>query len=207
MSENGNEQCPQCKEPSSPGKNFCANCGAPLDSASSRIRALIDEALKTKLKEQEYVVVETSVAAADKLTKWVKIFLFWAAIPLTLLTLLLAFLGIRTISDFTTAKKQVEGASAAAKSSIEREVASSQRAMSELGQTPARIRAEYGQLQSDMGRYQQINHKIADVQKQLTEVNATVVDLGHRTLRAETIEATGTGGPSSISWSFVSLSI
>jgi len=121
------ERCPKCKEPCAPGKKFCADCGAPLDPASAHIRALIedqvDRAFETRFKDQRYVALETAVAAADKPREWLTHFLYWAAIPLALIAILLAILGFRTYNDFTSkvtaAEKQVERVSAAAQKTAE----------------------------------------------------------------------------------------
>lgn len=158
--------------------------------------------------------METSVAAADKLTTWLKIFLYWAAIPLALLAILLGIFGVRTYDDFaskvTTAEKQVEAVSATAQKTAEsarqkatevsnslgnlqREIASSQRAVSELQRIAGDIKKQYGQLQSDVGRYREVNQKIEDVQKRLMEVHSEVVNLGNRTLIAGQIKTTGPG--------------
>ena len=218
MSERSHEICPQCNEPSPFGGRFCANCGTPLDPASGQIRALIDEALKTRFKDQQYLAVETSVAAAEKLTSWLKLFLYWAAIPLFLIAVLLGILGFRTYGDFTSkverAELQVESTSAAAQRTAEsaRQEASNAVAnlqvieanMSGLQKTVTSIKEQSGQLQSDLGRYTQVNQKIGELQRQLTEVQGQVVDLGNRTIRAGKIEAIGKPGVSSF-FSFSSL--
>jgi uncharacterized membrane protein YvbJ len=90
------EQCPACNKPSVPGKSFCADCGASLDSESGHIRALIDEALRVRLKDKQYVALETSIEVADKLKNWLKLLMFWAGIPLALIAIVLAILGFRT---------------------------------------------------------------------------------------------------------------
>jgi peptidoglycan hydrolase CwlO-like protein len=128
--------------------------------ASDKVRALIDEA-----------------------------FLYWAAIPLALIAILLAIFGVSTYKDFTSkvdaSEKQVEVVSAAA--------------LSDLQRMAADIKRQYGQLQSDVSRYRQVNEKIAEVQKQLMAVRAQIVDLGNSTVRAGAFESTGRAGPSS--WS------
>jgi hypothetical protein len=103
--------CPKCKEPSQPGKRFCADCGAEIDppANSDQIRSLISEELEAKFKDRQFVGLETSVEIADRLKGWAKLFAFWAGIPLVLVVLILALLGFRTYSDFTsqiTATKQ-----------------------------------------------------------------------------------------------------
>lgn len=225
MNPDSYEQCPRCKEPfTSAGKNFCANCGAPIDSTSSKIRALIDEALKTRFKDQQHVALETSVAVADKLTTWLKLFLYWAAIPLALIAILLGIGGVRTYGDFTskvtTAESQIEKVSTAAQTvaesarqkasgvssnlaRIERDIMSTQRDLSELQRLATTIKGQYGQLQSDVDRYKKVNEKIDEVQKQLTAVKGQIVDLGSSVVRAAGFESTGTTGPSS--WSLKQL--
>jgi DNA repair exonuclease SbcCD ATPase subunit len=198
------EQCPKCKAQSLAGKKFCADCGSPLDPAT------------IQFKDQQYVALETSVVAAEKLKSWLTLFLFWAGIPLALIAALLAILGtvfgifgFRNYEDFlskvTAAKLQVESASANAQRTAEAAqqkasgvskalgdlaagVASSQRAVSELQRTAAGLKDQYGQVQSDVTRYRQVNQEIEAVQKELTDVKGQIVDFGNKTLRAGGVE-------------------
>jgi hypothetical protein len=94
--------CPKCKEPSQPGKRLCADCGAEIDppASSGQIRSLISEELQARFKDRHFVDLETSIAIADRLKGWAKLFAFCAGIPLLLLLLGLAVWGIRTYDDF-----------------------------------------------------------------------------------------------------------
>ncbi|HTD25060.1 MAG TPA: hypothetical protein VK738_20595 [Terriglobales bacterium] len=64
--------------------------------------------------------------------------------------------------------------------------------------TTASLKEEAAQIQSDIDNYKQVNIKIRKVQEELTSVKKDVVDLGNRTLRAHSLETTGTE-PSSVS--------
>jgi hypothetical protein len=213
MSEVSSNTCPGCKELTLPGKAFCANCGAPLNNDSSRIKALIDEALESRFKDRDYVTMETSVGVASKLTDWFKLFLYWAAIPLGVLALILTVLGFflgvfgfHSYSDFTAkvadATTQVQNASQAAMAKdkevsanlggLESHVQSAESQVSELQASSVQMGQKYAQLQKDYGRYDQIDQKIGALQSQLTAVQGQVVDMGHRKLIAGSFETTGT---------------
>jgi hypothetical protein len=161
--------------------------------------------LNTRFKDQQCVVIETSVEVADKVKGWLGLFMFWAGIPLALIAVVLAILGFRTYNDFeskvASAEKQVEDVSKAAISTAESarekaadvsnslariraEIESSRQELSGLRSAAKAIGGQYGQLQTDVARYKQVDKKIEEVQRQLTEVKGQVVDLGSRTLRA-----------------------
>jgi hypothetical protein len=213
MSEASSDTCPGCKELTIPGKAFCANCGAPLNNDSFRIRALIDEALESRFKDRDYVTMETSVDVASKLTDWFKLFLYWAAIPLGVLAIILSVLGFffgvfgfHSYSDFTAkvadATGQVQNASDAAIAkdrdvlaklgTLESHIQSADTQVSRLHASSEQIAQKYARLQSDYGRYDQIDQKIGALQSQLTTVQGQVVDMGHRKLIAGSFETTGT---------------
>jgi hypothetical protein len=206
MSEVSSNPCPGCKEPTIPGKAFCANCGAPLNNDSFRIKALIDEALESRFKDRDYVTMETSVDVASKLTDWFKLFLYWAAIPVGVLAIILGVSGFHSYSDFTAkvadATTQVQNASQAAIAKdtevsaklggLESHIQSAETQVSVLQASSVQMGQKYARLQTDYGRYNQIDQKIEVLQSQLTAVQGQVVDLGHKKLIAGSIETSGT---------------
>jgi hypothetical protein len=207
MSEN---KCTVCSEPTTPNKNFCPNCGAP-QLPSAQLKELVEEIIKSHFQDQKYVALETSVAAADTLTNWLKTFLYWAAIPLGLIALLLAIIGISSFHDFKSkigeAETRVEGSAqdASAKvveaeqkvSQVSNEIDTSRRELEVLQKTSERLNGEYANIQTDVGRYSEVNKRIEEVQRQLTDIKGEVVDLGNKTLKVGKIESTS-AGPSAV---------
>jgi hypothetical protein len=60
-------------------------------------------------------------------------------------------------------------------------------------QRTTELSKEVKQLQLDIDGYNQVSSKIAKVEKDLTGVKKEVIDLGNRTLRAGSLETTGSG--------------
>ena len=82
-------------------------CGAHLSSPSKEyleplLRRQIQDLLKEQLKDQRTVEIETSVAIASRLSEWAKLFGLFAGIPLAILVLTLAVLGIKSYTDLST---------------------------------------------------------------------------------------------------------
>src|SRR5215469_9852350 len=99
-------ECINCKAQNPTGKNFCGDCGTPLGSASSApyeslLRRQIQEILKEQLKDQKVIEIETSIAIASRVSEWAKLFGIYAGIPLAILILTLAFLGIKSFTDLS----------------------------------------------------------------------------------------------------------
>ncbi len=111
--------CPSCKQPTTEGKRFCADCGAPLDSVvatdktppSAALVEQIREVINEKYKDQKLVELETSQAIVERLANWAKLLAFFVGIPIAGLLLLFGALGIKTYSDFShlvaTAEKDI----------------------------------------------------------------------------------------------------
>ncbi len=206
MSEPSSNPCPGCKEPTIRGKAFCANCGAPLNNDSFRIVALINEALESRFKDRDYVTMKTSVDVASKLTDWFKLFLYWAAIPLAVLVIILGVLGFHSYSDFTakvaeaTTKVQDVSQAAVSKDSavsaqlatLQSHVQSAEGQVSGLQASSSQIVQQYARLQSNLERYSRIDEKVELLQKQLTAVQGQVVDIGNKKFKAGSFESSGT---------------
>src|SRR5258708_26701159 len=99
-------ECVNCRAQNPTGKNFCGDCGTPLGSASRApfeplLRRQILEILKEQLKDQKAIEMETSIAIASRVSEWAKLFGIYAGIPLAILVLTLAFLGIKSFTDLS----------------------------------------------------------------------------------------------------------
>lgn len=230
-------RCPKCKEPSTAGKKYCSDCGALLDPISATIRALVDEEVErlmgSKFKGERLLDLEVSVAVVHRVMGWAKQFAFMAGIPLALLVVVLAVLGITSYHDLAAriaaAEKKVnplldqsirqaeqaeavsEGAQKTAADAgnkaaevsgvlhnLDPVVSSVRHELLDLRQTATTIEGEYRGLQSDIGRYREVNQSIEKLQQDVLKVQNQVVDLGKREFRADTLTATHPG-PGSIS--------
>jgi hypothetical protein len=91
------------------GKKYCGDCGTILDPTGgplqnfleSNLQQYIQTTLKEQLKDQKVVDIETAQAVVSKLFEWPKILACLVGVPLTVLALVLGFLGINTYSDFS----------------------------------------------------------------------------------------------------------
>jgi len=101
-------ECQRCKSESPDGKRFCGECGAPLDSTLVATSHLVDASVKTQIqsilaeryKDQKLVELETTQAIAARFSEWAKLLGFFLGIPVAVLLLILAALGIKTYTDF-----------------------------------------------------------------------------------------------------------
>src|SRR5207253_9888612 len=98
----------RCKAENPGGKRFCGDCGGPLDPTLTAVSQLVDSSVKEQIqsilseryKDQKLVEIETTQAVAARLSEWTKLFGFFIGIPVAVLLLILAVLGIKSYSDF-----------------------------------------------------------------------------------------------------------
>jgi len=121
-------ECQRCKSESPDGKRFCSECGAPLDLTLVATSQLVDASVRTQIqsilaeryKDQKLVELETTQAIAARFSEWAKLLGFFIGIPVAVLLLILAALGIKTYSDFVAQIGKVQADVATAFSSGQR---------------------------------------------------------------------------------------
>src|SRR5689334_20854541 len=102
-------ECARCNAPNPLEKKFCGDCGAHLDPTFGAIKEIVGSTLREQVegiiteryKDQKVVELETTQAIASRLSEWAKLFGFFVGIPIAVLILILAILGIRTYTDFS----------------------------------------------------------------------------------------------------------
>jgi hypothetical protein len=111
--------CFKCRSKNPDGKKYCADCGSPLDEhlgavqtyLESNLGQQVETFLDKRLKDQKMVETEVTEAVATKLLGWGKLFGAVIGIPLTVLAVVLGFLGIKSYSDFKsivdTSKREI----------------------------------------------------------------------------------------------------
>src|SRR6266849_1994027 len=100
--------CPLCKAENPEDNKYCGRCGVPLDPILGRLQDHLDSSIKfevertmeARLKDQKVVELDTSLAIAERLSDWAKLFGAFVGLPLAALALTLGFLGFRTYTDF-----------------------------------------------------------------------------------------------------------
>lgn len=97
--------CPICKADNPESNRFCANCGAPLgidaDAQGTHLRAQVLAILDAQYKDQRLVQVDLIENITTRLISWAKLFASLVGIPLSVLALVLGFLGIKATLDFS----------------------------------------------------------------------------------------------------------
>ena len=175
------------------GNHFCSQCGAELGRS-------LEETARRNFRDRQVVEFEITQAVAERLMKWASWLGTIIAVIVALFALLIGkgYMDVRaTVQEGRT---DIANAVQDAKKNIEPAVASARSDLVDFQQKAASIKGELAQLQSDIGRYKEVNKSIADLQQHLTAVQGQVLDLSNRDLKVHTISTSGRGGASSISF-------
>jgi hypothetical protein len=178
--------CPFCQAENAEGAKYCGQCGAPHDPIAgklkdylqSSLRSEVERAIEARLKDQKLVELDTSLAVAERLTGWAKLFGAFVGIPLGALALLLGFLGIRSYQDF---ENLTQGATV--------------EVTKELGSARAEAETATGKAKEASNQVQMLNDKakelvqgVAEVSQKLAEVSALGSEVGELKTRAVDVE-------------------
>jgi hypothetical protein len=178
--------CIECKAPSPDNNRFCGQCGAEVGRS-------LAETVKKGFRDRKSVEIEITQSVVGRLMKWAT----WLGSIVALVVALFAILLGKSYMDVHTTVKAGEAEIATSvlegKKAIEPVLESARREVTEFHQTATGINQEYKDLQSDIGRYKQVNQSIEKLQKQFDAVQGQIVDLGERSLVAKTLEARGPG--------------
>jgi hypothetical protein len=146
-----------------------------------------------ELRERKARELELTEAVAKRLTTWSK----WVAgfaTPVLVLTGLLIGKGYLDVQgDIKAAREQISGEVKQGKEQISTSV---QQAQTELADARGKILAisqDIGTLQSDVAKYRSVNQHIEQIQNDFLRLQATVVDLGQKKLKAASLQLTGPG--------------
>lgn len=103
-------RCPQCNADSSIAKNYCADCGAPLEAGGYRqlIRAEVATVLADRLKDKQVVEVELFDSVVERLLKYLKWFSAALALPLAVTGIGLTFFGFQKVHDVNSLAEKVD---------------------------------------------------------------------------------------------------
>lgn len=183
-------ECLKCKSPNPDGKKFCGDCGTSLDPTAGDIDAYLESNLgprvqaliKEQYKDQKLVEIDVTEAVVTKLSGWAKLLGFFVGIPLTLLALVLGFLGIKTYSDFSglvnSGKQEISQTF-----QIERQKAQQQADV--FTQQAGVFKADSDQLAQ---KSEELKSKYKQLENQLTGVDALAQNVKALTVKVERIE-------------------
>jgi hypothetical protein len=101
-------KCPNCQQENPEGKKFCGDCGSDLSSpravsgppVPTDLQSVIQQVVNERLKDQKVIEVEAAEGIVNRLITWFKIFGLATSIPLAILGVILAVVGISKMSDF-----------------------------------------------------------------------------------------------------------
>jgi hypothetical protein len=159
--------CVECKTENPEGKRYCGDCGALLGRS-------LTATIKDNLRDRKTVETEITEAVAERLHKWVKWFLFWTGIPVALLLVVVAFLGFKSYSDFSSkvdvAKAEVVQQLDSARQSLQ----ASTKEIDNVREAANRLTREFKELESQLAGAKALNQKVIGVQKQLSSLQGQV---------------------------------
>ena len=138
----------------------------PDASASDPValNAMIAEAVATRVKDAKVVEIETAQAIAERLFGWAKSAALVTGVPLGLLVVVLAVLGIRSWADFTN---KIENETKRAETYLSKARTDAE----EIGTAASALKTQY-----------------ADLKKQFGDVSALAVDVRELSSKVEKLE-------------------
>ena len=165
--------CPRCDTPNPEGKRYCADCGTPLTPSlvylEEVVKAQVRESVDTRLKEQQFVEIETATAIVERVQRWAKLFGFFVAIPLGVLALALAVLGIQELRDFRrlieNAEGQIKPRIQQAKDSADAATKQADEAQREAGEARKTIEAQLSSASGATAQVQRLSTQVSALEK------------------------------------------
>jgi hypothetical protein len=161
--------CVECRHLNPEENVYCGKCGAELGLTIAETIA------KRGIRDRKAIEYELTENVADRLKKWSTI-----AVALFALALGWTYLNFRTVT--TAATKQVDQAVKDAEVDI-----------ASLRKSADDIKPEVAQIRTDVEGYRETNSKISKLQSDLLTVQKSVVDLGKRDFKANSLQSTGPG--------------
>jgi hypothetical protein len=160
-------ECARCRAQNPNENRFCGDCGAPLGASFEALRVEMQGIIQQNYKDQKFVEVETAQAIVARLSDWAKLFGFFVGIPIAVLLLILAVLGIKTYSDFSSqvdkAQKQVDAQLAAAQTGAGKLKAEGEALASDY----EKLRARFADTAALAARVETLSKKVDDIGEKL----------------------------------------
>ncbi len=151
----------------------------------------LEETTRKGFRDRRAIELEITESVVGRLVKWGQ----WLGGIVTVIVILFGLLLGKSYFDVYTATQSAKGEIAKtmsdAKTRLEPQLQSARDEVSGLVRTADNIKQQYGELQSDIGRYKRTNVQIEQLQRQLSAVKDQIIDLGGHTLKARKVETTG----------------
>jgi F0F1-type ATP synthase membrane subunit b/b' len=192
--------CPRCGVLNADGKNFCGDCGTPLDATSRYleefIRVQVEDTIQHRLKNQELLEIETAARIATKLHGWATVFTYFVGIPLAIFLIVLGILGFREYRDFTALirtadtkiRPLIDQATMSAKNAQTEAAAAQKRAdeaQAQIANTMEQLKLQLRSATGTTQKVSELSHRVSDLEQQTTNrisgaskrVDARIADL------------------------------
>lgn len=186
-------ECFKCNSKNPDAKKYCGDCGSPLDEHLGAVQAYLDSSLgqqvatflDKRLKDQKMVETEVTEAVATKLLGWAKLFGAVIGIPLTVLAVLLGFLGIKSYSDFKTivdaGKKEISATFDAEKQKAQESISLIQHQTEAFRKQAAEIEgqrkilsAQYQELESQLAGARGLGEKLRNLTDKVDRIEKSL---------------------------------
>jgi hypothetical protein len=202
--------CSFCQADNPEDNKYCGQCGAPLDPIvgrlqnhlESRLKLEVERTLEARLKDQKVVELETSLAIAERLSNWAKLFGAFIGIPVAALALTLGFLGFRTYKDFAdlirgaqaTITPKLEQATREAETALgkAKEASSQVQKLGDLAEQASQsfsdVSKKLAEVATLSGEVSQLKSRASDVQRQLAEASELAGEVKGLTSKVSQLE-------------------
>ncbi|WP_433972769.1 hypothetical protein [Tunturiibacter lichenicola] len=167
---------------------YCNRCGEPLTvSALARYQA-------RQLQEKNIREVELTEVVAKRLLDWVKLLGSACTVLVIIFGFLLGKSYFDVQKDIADAQGQIRDSVTKGTGQIHTSIEEAKSEISIAMREIPPIEGSITQLNSDLARYKEVNQRIEKLQADFSRLQTDVIDLGHKSLRAETVETTSPGG-------------
>jgi hypothetical protein len=177
--------CTECKAENPEGKKYCGDCGALFGK-------MLEATARANFRDRQAVEAEITDAVFDRLLKWAKWLGIGTAIPLALLAIVLAIVGLKSYTDFRTVidngKAEIVSVVASARHELPSTVESARKDIAGLHEGVTKLRVEYDSIESNLHDYQLVNQRIAKLQGDLQTVQGQVTGW-YQTMKLLTFDA------------------
>lgn len=185
--------CPNCRSAIPADSSFCNKCGhklgdATITSLDGRLTELewqVTAHLRERSTKQDYLEIDTAAKVVERVKKWTTVFLYFAAVPLGILILVLAVVFGKGVLDLrkvaSSSKESVEatleqarGVAQDAKVTADDALTKSKRMNAEVNETQAAVSKLKDQVNSRLAEVEKLGGSVKSSQAQVEALKNSV---------------------------------
>jgi hypothetical protein len=159
--------CAVCRAANPASDLFCGQCGSRLDPSTAMLKEQIRAVLKSELKDQKVLEIETAQQVATRLTDWAKTFGVFAGALLAILLATLAIWGWRSFADIDG---RIKKAADEAVSTTEQRIQRAQKRAADLDSASLELDKRYSKLRDDASRYEALEQEVDSLKKSVAQI-------------------------------------